>query len=59
MKNKTGYFYKDNWNGKKHSFATLKEAKKAAAQETGIEIAVFNAKTNKIHFTSASGFVYP
>lgn len=51
------YYYFDNWTGRKHEFATLRDAKKAALSETGEGVWIRDVKTGKRIFSKASGHV--
>ena len=55
---KNKYYYRDNWSGDIHRFASLREAKKNAAKECGMSIAVCNA-SGIVCTVKASGIVYP
>ncbi len=52
------YHYYSNWDGKKHSFSTLREAKASAAKDTGVSQTIFNKQTGRIAASvRASGHV--
>lgn len=44
----TPYYYFSNWDGRKHVFRTLREAKKHAKTDTGISQTIFNQATGLI-----------
>lgn len=52
------YYYRDNWSGDVHRFASLREAKKSASKECGMSISICNA-SGIVCTVKASGIVYP
>ena len=53
------YYYRDNWNGGVHEFATLREAKAAARRECGSVIRIRKMGSEVVHIVEASGYTYP
>ena len=51
------YWYLDNWNGGKKTFATLKEAIDSAGVEYGNYIFIFNQSGRLVKTAKASGYV--
>jgi hypothetical protein len=42
------YHYFSNWDGAKHRFNTLREAKKAASKDEGVSQTIYNSLTGRI-----------
>lgn len=53
------YWYKDNWNGGIHEFASLRAAKAAAKKECGMSITIGDHTTGEYIIVPASGYTYP
>lgn len=52
------YHYYSNWDGRKHSFSTLREAKRSAKRDEGVSQTIFNSTTGKIAAcVAASGHI--
>ena len=49
------YWFRDNWYGSIETFNSLRDAKKAAKEQTGISVAIKNEKGKVICFSPASG----
>lgn len=55
------FYFFENWNGKKQSFDTLPQARKAAKNETGISVTIYDSRkkfpeSNIVEFAPASNY---
>ena len=53
------FWYRDNWTGDIHEFASLRAAKSAAKNECGMTIRIHNAVGDIVCVADATGYTYP